>query len=109
MDYTFEELKEKTVAQLREIAEKIDHEALHGYKTMHKEQLQLALCQALGIEAKVHHEVVGIDKGEVKSQIRKLKEERAAALQAHDHKRLKVIRRQIHRLKRGIRKAAVQK
>ncbi len=107
MDYTFEELKEKTVAQLREIAEKIDHEALHGYKTMHKEQLQLALCQALGIEAKVHHEVVGIDRGKIKAQIRELKTERDAARGAHDRKRLKMIRRQIHRLKRSIKKAAV--
>lgn len=105
MDYTFEDIKEKTVAQLREIAEKIDHEALHGYKTMHKEQLQLALCQALGVEAHVHHRVVGIDKGKIKAHIRELKAERDTALKAHDHKQLKMIRRKIHRLKRNIRKA----
>jgi len=107
VDYTFEEIKEKTVAQLREIAEKIDHQALHGYKSMHKEKLQLALCQALGIEARVHRQVVGIDKKEIKAQIRELKAECGAALKAHDHKRLKMIRRKIHRLKRSIRKEAV--
>ena len=104
VDYTFEELKEKTVAQLREIAEGLDHDALHGYKTMHKEQLVLALCKALGIAARKQRKVVGINKAEIKKQIRELKVERDAALEAHDHKRLKEIRRRIHRLKRTIRK-----
>jgi len=107
VDYTIEELKKKTVAQLREIAEKIDHEALHGYKTMHKEQLLLALCKALGIETHIHHQVVGINKSQIKAQIRGLKAERDAALEAHDHKRLKMVRHKIHRLKRSIREATV--
>ncbi|MFQ6104095.1 MAG: hypothetical protein ACE5OP_07355 [Candidatus Glassbacteria bacterium] len=107
MDYTFEELKKKTVAELREIAEKHEHESLHGYKTMHKEDLLQVLCQVLGVDTHVHHEIVGIDKSEIKARIRALKAERDAALEAHDYRRLKTIRRKIHRLKRVIRKATV--
>ncbi len=107
MAHTYEELHQKTVAELRAIAKEMDHEALRGYTTMHKEQLLLALCTALGLEAHEHHEVVGIGKAKIKQQIRQLKVERDAALEAHDSKELKVIRRRIHRLKRKIRKATV--
>ena len=62
MEHTFDELRKKTVVQLREIAKDIDHDAVHGYTTMHKEELLPALCTALGVEAHEHHEVVGIDK-----------------------------------------------
>ena len=74
---------------------------------MHKEHLIPALCTALGIEAHHHHEVVGIDKGKIKAQIRALKVERNAALEAHDHAELKKVRRKIRGLKRKIRKATV--
>lgn len=107
MRFTFEELRTKTVAQLREIARGIEHEALHGHSTMHKEHLLPVLCAVLGIEAHEHHQVKGINKGEIKAQIQKLKLERDAALDAHDHKQLKAIRRKIHHLKHGIRRATV--
>ncbi len=107
MSHTFEDLKSKTVAQLREVAKETEHDALHGYSTMHKADLVKALCTALGVEGHEHHEVVGIDKGALKSQIRALKVDRSAALEAHDHVALKVIRRKIHRLKRNIRRATV--
>lgn len=107
MAETYDELHQKTVAQLRAIAKGMDHEALRGYTTMHKEQLLLALCKALGIEAHEHHEVVGIDKATIKQQIRQLKVKRDAALEAHDSKELKMIRRRIRRLKRKIHKATV--
>jgi hypothetical protein len=107
MEHTFHELKTKTVAQLREIAAEIEHEVLHGHTTMHKEELVQALCTALGIEAHEHHDVVGVDKSAVKAQIRGLKAERTAALEAGDHAQLKLVRRRIHRLKRKIRKATV--
>ncbi len=107
MANTFEELKLKTVAQLREIAKGVEHEALHGYSTMHKDHLLSVLCKALGIEAHEHHEVKGIHKGHIKGQIRKLKVERDAALEIHDHKQLKLIRRKIHRLKHKLRRATV--
>ncbi len=107
MEHTFEELRKKTVADLREIAEGIEHDALHGHTTMHKDQLLKALCTALGIEAHEHHEVMGIDKRAIKLQIRELKAKRDAALQAHDHAELKLVRRKLHRLKRKIRAATV--
>ncbi len=107
MEHTFEELHKKKVADLREIAEGIEHDALHGHTTMHKDQLLKALCTALGIEAHEHHDVVGIDKRAIKLQIRELKAKRDAALQAHDHAELKLVRRKLHRLKRKIRAATV--
>lgn len=107
MAHTYEELKKQTVAQLKDLAKGNDHEALHGYSTMHKEDLVLALCKALGVEAHEHHEVVGVDKAKIKAQIAKLKEKRAAALEAHDSKQLKFVRRNIHALKHKLRKATV--
>ena len=89
MAYTWEELHKMTVKKLREIAEEQgDHTELHGFLTM-------------------HHEVVGIDKTAVKAQIRALKVERDAALDAKDSVELKRVRRKIHRLKRKLHKATV--
>ncbi len=107
MSHTFEELKHTRVVDLREIAKDIDHSALRGYSTMHKDELVKALCEALGIESHAHHEVVGINKARVKKRIRALKAERDAALEAKDRVQLKRIRRKIHRLKRRIHKATV--
>jgi len=106
MDYTFEQLKHKTVAELREIAKGIENEAVQGYTQMNKEHLVIAISKALGIKHE-HHEVVGVDKASIKSRIRELKVKRAEALNAHDHRQLKVVRRTIHRLKRRIHKATV--
>ena len=50
-EYTFEDLSKQTVAQLRKIAEGVEHEALQDPAKMPKEKLLAALCQALGIEA----------------------------------------------------------
>jgi DNA polymerase/3'-5' exonuclease PolX len=107
MEHTYEELGNKTVAQLKELARGIENEALRGYSTMHKEQLLQALCKALAIEANEHPAVVGSDKGLIKAQIRKLKLEREAAVEAHDYGQLKLIRRKVRGLKRKIRKATV--
>jgi hypothetical protein len=107
MAYTFEELKKKTVAQLREIAAQIEHEALQGYTQLNKEHLLVALCKALNIDMHEHHEVKGLNKGEIKAQIRELKERRDEALTAHDHGQLKDVRRKIHHLKRMIHRATV--
>lgn len=107
MEYTFKDLKEKTVADLREIAKSIEHEAVQGYTQLNKEQLLAAICEALGIETRAKKKVVGVDRGKIKAEIRGLKVERDAALEAHDHKQLKAIRRKIRSLKRTIRKARV--
>ena len=102
--HTYEGLKTKTVAQLREIAKGLDHEAVKGYSQLNKEHLLPAVCRALGIDAHEHmHVVGGFDKSSAKAQIRALKADRLEALQAHDHARLKAIRRHHHRLNRLIR------
>ncbi len=107
MAYTHHELKHKTLAELRDIAKDIEHDAVKGYTQLNKEHLVVALCQVLGIDIHEHHEVVGIDKAAIKSRIKALKAKRDAALAAHDHAQLKVTRRGIHRLKRQIHKATV--
>jgi hypothetical protein len=107
MAYTYDELHSLTVVQLRAIAEGIEHDAVHGFSTMHKEHLLPALCEALGIEAHVHHEVVGLEKDRIKAEIRELKLERDAALEAGDHERLRRARRKIHRLKGRLRRATI--
>ena len=61
MSHTYEELKHKTVAELRDIAKGIEHEAVKGASQMNKDHLLPALCKALGIETHEHHEVTGID------------------------------------------------
>ena len=108
MEHTWEELHKTPVKKLRQIAEELgDHDELHGYSTMHKEELVPALCHVLGIEDHAHHEVVGIDKAAIKARIRELKVERQAALEAGDSVGLKRARRKIHRLKRQLHKATV--
>ena len=106
MEYTFEQLKHKTVAELRDIAKGNEHEALQGYTQLNKEHLLVALSKALGIQHE-HHQVVGVDKAAIKAQIREMKKKRDEALGAHDHAQLKIARRTIHRLKRRIHKATV--
>ena len=49
--FKFEDLSKKTVAQLRKIAEGVEHETLQDPTKMPKGELLAALCQALGIEA----------------------------------------------------------
>jgi len=106
-NYTWEQLHKMRVADLRNIAEGLDHEELQGYSTMHKEQLVPALCHALGIEDHAHHEVVGVNKTAIKQKIRALKKERDAALEAKDKDKLKNVRREIHHLKIKLRKATI--
>jgi len=107
MAYTHHELKHKTLAELRDIAKDIEHDAVQGYTQLNKEHLVVAICKALNIDMHEHHDVVGIDKTTIKSRIKDLKRKRDAALAAHDHAQLKQARRSIHRLKRQIHKATV--
>jgi len=104
--YTYEKLKHMTVAELREIAKGNEHEALQGYTQLNKDHLIVALCKALNIGHE-HHQVVGIDKTAIKTQIKALKKQREEALAARDHTRLKSLRRQIHNLNHRIRRATV--
>ena len=106
-EHTYEELRKMTVARLREIADGIEDERLQGHNAMHKEHLLPKLCEVLGVEAHAHHDVVGLNKTAVKVQIRALKAERDASLEAGDRKQYKAILRKIHHLKRRIHKAMV--
>jgi DNA-binding IclR family transcriptional regulator len=103
MAYTYEQLKGRTVNELREIAKDIKHDAVQGYSQMHKERLLPAICAALGIDMHEHHSVHGIDKAGIKAKLRALKAQRDAALEAHNTEVLKGLRRQIHRLNHQIR------
>jgi len=107
MAHTYEELSSMTVTQLREIASGIQHDAVHGFSTMHKEKLLPALCIALGIEAHKHHTVVGVNKAQVKAEIKALKVKRDAALKAGDRKTFKEALHTIHVLKNRLRKSVV--
>jgi hypothetical protein len=103
----FEELKHMTVTELREIAAGMPQEALKGHTQMNKEHLLKAICHALNIDMHAHHEVVGVNKAEIKVQIRQLKKRRDETIEAGDHDELHVIHRRIHHLKRELRKATV--
>ena len=103
MPHTYHELKQKTVAELRELAKDLKDQGVQGYSQMNKDRLLPALCRALKIDMHEHHVAMGLDKGAVKAKIRQLKHERDRALGAHDHPSLKNIRRQLHALNRQIR------
>lgn len=107
MAYTYQELKKKTVAELREIAKGIENEAVKGYSQLNKEHLLLGLCKALNIDHRVHHVAHGIDKAKLKGQIKQLKQARDEALKSteKDYVKLSIIRSKIHRMKRELRKA----
>ena len=107
MAHTYEELKGKTIAQLREIAAETNHESLKGYTQFHKDHLLGALGKALGIEMHEHHEVKGINKAAIKARIKELKVRRDEAISARDRDQIKHVRRNIRRLKRAIHKATV--
>ncbi len=107
MAHTYEQLKHMTVADLRDLAKVLEHEAVEGYTQMNKDHLVPALCKAYGIDTHEHHDVVGLDKKPIKDKIKLLKVERKSALEAHDHAKLKSVRRRIHSLKRRIRAATV--
>lgn len=108
MSHTFEELKKKTVAELREIAKELEHEAVKGYTQLNKEHLLAALCEALNIEkCKKHKAAAAGTAAEVKAEIRELKVLRDQAIAAKNKQELKKIRRRMHRLKRASRQGAI--
>ena len=102
MAHTYQDLKAKTVAELRELAKGAQHEAVQGYSQMNKERLLPALCRALNVDMAEHHVAMGIDKPAIKAKMRELKAKRDAAIETHDSEALKSIRRQLHGLNREI-------
>jgi len=106
-EYTFDELSKKTIAELREIAAKLNHPEVQGFTQLHKAELLTKLCAVFKIDMHHHHVAKSINKTTVKGQIRKLKAARDEALQAKDSAKLQAVREEIHSLKRKLRRAAV--
>jgi len=107
MAHTFPELKSKPLAELREIAAGIEHEAVKGYTQLNKDHLLAAICKALNIDMHVHHEVKGDDKTAIKIKIGEWQKQRDEALAAKHRGNLKVALNHIHHFKHQLRKAMV--
>ncbi len=103
MAQSYEDLRKKTLAELRDIAKDLQHESVQGYSQMNKDHLLPALCTALGIDAHVHHAAHGEAKLAARARLKELRGLRAAALAAHDHETLKVVRREYHHLNHELR------
>jgi hypothetical protein len=106
MTHTYEELKKKTVAELRDLAKDLQHEAVQGYTQMNKDHLLPAVCRALGIEAHEHHAAVAAEKAAIKAKMREIKAACAAASAGDDPERLHRLRRQYHQLNHSLRTSA---
>src|SRR5687767_2825601 len=102
MAHTYEELKKKTVAELRDIAKDIEHEAVQGFTQMNKEHLLPAICKALGIEAFEHHAAATAEKARIKARMRELKAARDKATGGADPDGLRAIRREYHALNHSL-------
>ncbi|MEJ2109578.1 MAG: hypothetical protein P8Z37_06625 [Acidobacteriota bacterium] len=108
MEYTYDQLKGMTVAQMREIASGLEHEAVKGYTQLNKEHLLEAICTALEIDTHTRHKskVGGKEKAQIKKEMKALKVKRDEALESHDHAELKKVRRELHGLRRQLRKSS---
>ncbi|HOT97466.1 MAG TPA: hypothetical protein PLG50_10160 [bacterium] len=107
MPHTYEELKTKTIAELREIAKGLDNEAVQGYTQLNKEHLLIAVCRALGVDMHAHHKhhEAAEALAKMKKEVKSLRKQRDEALAAHDHVALKRMRTRIRRLKKRISQA----
>jgi hypothetical protein len=97
------ELEKTTVIKLREQAH---DQGIKGVSGKNKAVLIDELAAVLGID-KPHEamtQTVVHDKGDLKKKIRELKTQRSNLIESKDHKGLKDVRRQIHGLKRQIKK-----
>ena len=103
MAHSYEELKGKTIAELRDIAKELTHEAVQGYTQMNKEHLLPALCTALDIDARAHHAAHGEVKLKARARMKELRAKRQQAIDTRDNAALKVIRREYHRLNHQLR------
>jgi hypothetical protein len=106
MAHTYEELRKKTVAELRDIAKDIHHDAVQGFSQMNKEHLLPALCKALGIDAHEHHVAALAEKSRIKATMRALKIDRAKALSAGEVDKAAALRRHYHHLNHTLRTSA---
>ena len=106
MAHTYEELKKKTVAELRTLAKDLQHEAVQGYTQMNKDHLLPAICKALGIDAHEHHAAVAAEKTAIKTKMRQIKADCERAVADGDERRLHLLRRQYHNLNHALRASA---
>jgi hypothetical protein len=104
--HTYEELKKKTVAELRELASTLQHEAVQGYTQLNKDHLLPAVCKALGIEAHEHFVAIDAQKNIIKQQMREVKAAAEKARESHDRETLHRLRRQYHSLNHALRTSA---
>jgi len=106
MTHTFPKLKNKTLAELKEIAAGTEPQ-VQGYTQMNKEHLLEAICKVLNIEMHVHHEVKGIDKVAVKAKIREWRKKRDEALAAGDRKSMRLALDHIYNTKHPLPKSMI--
>ena len=101
----WKELEKMTIVKLREEALKHPDE-IKGVLGKSKAQLMDEMAKLLGIEKPHVHfaEAVVHTKGDLKHKIHDLKAEREKLIEAEEHKKLHGLRREIHQLKRRIRK-----
>ena len=105
MAHTYEELKHKTVAELREIAKGLEHEAVKGYTQMNKDHLLVGVCKALGLDTHVHHHhEAGAERDKIKAKIKTLKKKRDEILASKSRDGLNPVLREIHGLKHRLRR-----
>src|SRR2546426_10659794 len=76
-----------------------------GVSAMKKDKLVELLCKKVGIDMHAHAAAIGINKTAIKQQIRALKKERDAAMQAHDSAKLAEIRHRVHKQRHLLRRA----
>jgi hypothetical protein len=108
MAHTYEELKHKTVAELREIAKTLEHEAVKGYTQMNKDHLLVGVCKTLGLDMHAHHHhAAGEERGKIKAKIKALKKKRDEILAAPSRDGLAPVLREIHGLKHRLRRPAL--
>jgi hypothetical protein len=103
MAHTYESLRKMTIAELRDIAKELTHEAVQGYSQMNKDHLLPALCTALGIDAHVHHAARGERKAAARARLKELRDLRDKAMEAHDRTALHAIRREYHHINHSLR------
>jgi hypothetical protein len=96
-------LEKMTVKELREIAKDIP--GINGVHAMKKDDLITGIKAAKGIKDEPVKKASGSVR-ELKLQIKALKAERRAALEARDKKKATIFRRRISRLKKKTRKVA---
>ncbi|HSH68700.1 MAG: hypothetical protein P1P84_22235 [Deferrisomatales bacterium] len=101
----YHELEKTTVNRLRELLKEQDPD-ITGVSGLKKQELVDLLAAKLGV-AVPSKVVLGVDKASLKSQIRACKVQRDAAIRDRDRARIKDTRRQLHRLRRSLRRATV--